>query len=107
MPRYAAAFLIVTLSSIGLPGLNGFVGELMILAGGYKADIRAAAIAATGVILGAVYMLKLYCGVFFGPERKQAHELRDLTPIEWASLVPIVALIFILGVIPNLVLSKL
>src|SRR5262249_52856896 len=62
----AAGFLVVTLSSIGLPGLNGFVGEILVLAGTFVRNRTYAALAATGMILGAVYMLWMYQRVFFG-----------------------------------------
>jgi NADH-quinone oxidoreductase subunit M len=107
MPAYASFFMIVTLSSIGLPGLNGFVGEFLVLFGAFQRYPAATAIAATGVVLGAIYMLKLYRDVFFGPvtmpEREKAG---DLGKREWAYLVPVTALIVLLGVLPNVVLSK-
>ena len=67
MPHLVAAFLIVTLSSIGLPGLNGFVGEFLILLGAFRWDPRLAAFAATGVILSATYMLWMFQRVNYGP----------------------------------------
>ena len=67
MPRLVAAFLIVTLSSIGLPGLNGFVGEFLILLGAFRWNPRLAAFAATGVILSATYMLWMFQRVNYGP----------------------------------------
>jgi NADH-quinone oxidoreductase subunit M len=107
MPVYAAFFMIVTLSSIGLPGLNGFVGEFLVLFGAFPQHPTATSIAALGVVLGAVYMLKLYRDVFFGPvtmpEREKAG---DIGKPEWMYLVPITAFIVLLGVLPNLVLSK-
>jgi NADH-quinone oxidoreductase subunit M len=107
MPVYAAAFLVATLSSIGLPGLNGFVGELLILLGGYQADPLMTGVAATGVILGAIYMLRLYRNMFFGEIRSKNLEIvPDLSRLEWTYLAPIVALIFALGVVPNLILSR-
>ena len=106
-PVYAAVFLIVTLSSIGLPGLNGFVGEFLVLKGAFDASRAAAAGAALGVILGAAYMLKLYRDVFWGPVTAPRNErLPDLTGLERAALAPLVALIFILGVAPDLVLRR-
>src|SRR5947209_11096058 len=67
MPRLVAVFLIVTLSSIGLPGLNGFVGEFLILLGAFTWDPRMAAFAATGVVLSATYMLSMFQRVNYGP----------------------------------------
>jgi NADH-quinone oxidoreductase subunit M len=105
-PRLVAAFLIVTLSSIGLPGLNGFVGEFLILLGAFAWDPRYAAIAATGVILSATYMLWMFQRVNYGPvTNAQNAALPDLRPREWALLVPIVALTILMGVLPNLFLG--
>jgi NADH-quinone oxidoreductase subunit M len=106
-PVYAALFMIVTLSSIGLPGLNGFVGEFLVLFGAFQKYPAAAAVSASAVILGAVYMLNLYRSVFFGPVTLAEREKTpDVGRFELAYLVPIVALLFILGVYPSLVLRK-
>jgi NADH-quinone oxidoreductase subunit M len=102
LPLYASCFLIVTLSSIGLPGLNGFVGEFMILLGSFRAEPVTAAIATSGVILGAVYMLWMFQRVMFGPlDKAENRELEDLTSREIIVLAPIIALIFIMGVYPK------
>jgi NADH-quinone oxidoreductase subunit M len=107
MPVYAVLFMIVTLSSIGLPGLNGFVGEFLVLFGSFKHHPTATAFASVGVVLGAVYMLKLYRDVFFGPvTRPEREKIGDVEKADLAYLVPIVALIIVLGVLPNLVLRK-
>jgi NADH-quinone oxidoreductase subunit M len=107
-PRLVAVFLIVTLSSIGLPGLNGFVGEFLILLGAFAWDPRFAAFAATGVILSAVYMLWLFQRVNYGPVTNQKNAaLADLSPREWAVLAPIVALVVLMGVVPNLFLRPI
>jgi NADH-quinone oxidoreductase subunit M len=107
MPRYAAVFLIALLSSIGLPGLNGFVSEFLILLGGYSADPTMTAVAATGVILGAIYMLRLYRNVFFGEIRFKHHAaLPDIGRLELAYLAPIVAAMFALGIVPGTILIK-
>jgi NADH-quinone oxidoreductase subunit M len=99
--------MIVTLSSIGLPGLNGFVGEFLVLFGSFKHHPTATAFASVGVVLGAVYMLKLYRDVFFGPvTRPEREKIGDVEKADLAYLVPIVALIIVLGVLPNLVLRK-
>ncbi|MES1255122.1 MAG: NADH-quinone oxidoreductase subunit M [Acidobacteriota bacterium] len=108
VPHLVAVFLIITLSSIGLPGLNGFVGEFLILLGAFRANPTLAAVAATGVILSATYMLWMFQRVNYGPVTNPKNErLADLTPREWAVLVPIVALAVVMGVMPNLFLRPI
>ena len=108
MPRLVAAFLIVTLSSIGLPGLNGFVGEFLILLGAFRYDPRLAAFAATGVILSATYMLWMFQRVNYGPVSNEKNAtLADLRPREWAVIVPIIAIAILMGVVPNLFLRPI
>ncbi|HYD40032.1 MAG TPA: NADH-quinone oxidoreductase subunit M [Anaeromyxobacter sp.] len=105
-PLIAATFLVVTLSSIGLPGTNGFVGEFLILAGTWRSYLGSstvvAALAAVGVILGAVYMLRLVERVFLGPIRKDENRtLPDLTAREGFVLAPMIALILVMGLMPQ------
>jgi len=108
MPCLVAAFLIVTLSSIGLPGLNGFVGEFLILLGAFRYDPRLAAFAATGVILSATYMLWMFQRVNYGPVSNEKNAtLADLRPREWAVIVPIIAIAILMGVVPNLFLRPI
>jgi NADH-quinone oxidoreductase subunit M len=108
MPRLVAVFLIVTLSSIGLPGLNGFVGEFLILLGAFRVDARLAAIAATGVILSATYMLWMFQRVNYGPVTNEKNaQLPDLRPREWVVIAPIIAAAVIMGVFPNLFLRPI
>ena len=107
-PRLVAAFLIVTLSSIGLPGLNGFVGEFLILLGAFRWDPRMAAFAATGVILSAAYMLWMFQRVNYGPVANEKNAtLGDLGPREWTVIVPIIAIAVVMGVVPNLFLRPI
>ena len=107
-PHLVAAFLIVTLSSIGLPGLNGFVGEFLILLGAYREHPKMAAFAATGVILSATYMLWMFQRVNYGEVTNEKNAgLADLRPREWAALVPIVAVAVLMGVLPNLFLRPM
>jgi NADH-quinone oxidoreductase subunit M len=108
MPHLVAVFFLVTLSSIGLPGLNGFVGEFLILLGTFRAHPAMAAFATTGVIWSATYMLWMFQRVNYGQltNEKNAH-LPDLSPREWAVLVPIVALTILMGVLPNLFLKPI
>jgi len=107
-PVFATIFLIATLSSVGLPGTNGFVGEFLILLGTFEANMLIGAIAVTGVIFGAVYMLQLYKAVFFGePGEAIAHAKVSLhmNSREILLTVPFLVLIFWLGFKPDLVLS--
>ncbi len=108
MPAYATIFLIVTLSSIGFPTTNGFIGEFLILLGAFKVNKLAAVLAATGVILGAVYMLWMVQRVFYGKiTNKKNLNLKDLTCREYVYLLPLVALIFWIGLYPNFFLNKM
>jgi NADH-quinone oxidoreductase subunit M len=108
LPVFAVFFMIVTLSSIGLPGLNGFVGEFLILLGAFKFNWIYAVIAALGVILAAVYMLWMFQRVMFGKVTKPVNEgLKDLNLREFLIFVPIVAAIVLIGVYPNLLLRKM
>ena len=105
MPVYAILFLIVTLSSIGLPGTNGFSGEFLILIGTWQNWPIFTAIGALGVVLGAVYMLTLYRNIFFGKARKPAFAVfPEPTGMELATLLPLVAIIFAVGFFPNPIL---
>jgi NADH-quinone oxidoreductase subunit M len=102
VPAMSVLFLIICLSSVGLPGLNGFVGEFLILLGAFQADRIAAVIAATGIIFAAVYMLWMYQRVIFGVVTKDVNlRLQDLSVREWAILLPILALIVWIGVYPS------
>jgi len=106
VPWLATAFVIVTLSSIGLPGTNGFVGEFLILFGTFVSRVQGstalAAVASTGVILGAVYMLVLVEKVFFGKlgNPENAH-LPDLSVREGFVLAPMIVLIVVMGLMPG------
>ncbi len=108
MPRLVAVFLLVTLSSIGLPGLNGFVGEFLILLGAFRWNPGMAAFAATGVILSATYMLWMFQRVNYGTVTNEKNaSLADLRPREWFVMVPIVAAAVLMGVLPNLFLRSI
>jgi NADH-quinone oxidoreductase subunit M len=114
MPIYAAIFIIVTMSSIGVPGTNGFVGELMIVLGtfvslplGSHGQIQAT-LAMTGVILAAVYMLSVVQKMFFGPLANPKNKnLPDLNVRETVALAPLVALIFVIGLFPGIILDRM
>ncbi len=107
MPHLVAVFLIITLASIGLPGLNGFVGEFLILLGAFRTSPRMAAFAATGVILSATYMLWMFQRVNYGPVGEKNATLPDLSLREWVVIVPVVALCVVMGVLPNLFLRPI
>ncbi|MDP8206961.1 MAG: NADH-quinone oxidoreductase subunit M [Candidatus Electryonea clarkiae] len=108
MPMYATIFMIVMLSSVGVPGLNGFVGEFLILLGAYQTAPIFAILGATGVILAAVYLLWMYRRVFFGEiTHEENKSLKDLNLTEWASLLPILVFIFWIGIHPNTFLTKM
>jgi NADH-quinone oxidoreductase subunit M len=129
MPRFAVFFMIMTLASIGLPGTNGFVGEFLILAGTFQEAFSSqldqtlgwvefvsswrvlvtilATLATLGVVFGAVYMLSVFRRVMFGPIRHDENKsLADLDRREVCVLMPLAALIFIIGFFPNVFLSK-
>jgi NADH-quinone oxidoreductase subunit M len=108
MPVFAALFGIVTMSSIGLPGLNGFVGEFLILLGTFEASAWVAVLATFGVVLAAVYMLWMYRRVMFGPvENPENRGLIDLSLREKAVLVAMLVPIVWLGVHPETALRRL
>ncbi len=103
LPLFAAVFGIVTFSSIGLPGLNGFIGEFLILLGTFKAGMYGfGALAATGIILGAVYMLHMYKNVMFGEiVHDENKKISDFNFREIITLAPLVVLIFWVGLYPK------
>lgn len=108
MPVFATLFLIVTLSSIGLPGLNGFVGEFLILLGVFKSRILYASIATSGIILAAVYMLWMFQRVMFHEIIHEENKtLKDINKREFAILLPLVLIIFWIGIYPNPFLRKM
>ncbi|OGP13575.1 MAG: NADH dehydrogenase [Deltaproteobacteria bacterium RIFCSPLOWO2_02_FULL_50_16] len=106
-PWFATLFLIVTLSSIGLPGTNGFVGEFLILLGTFRTHPSYAVLATSGVIFAAIYMLWMVKRVFFGPLDKEDN--KKLTDINWREiglLLPLIVLIFLIGFYPRFILHK-
>jgi NADH-quinone oxidoreductase subunit M len=106
VPVTTALFLIAALGSIGLPGLNGFVGEFLILGGVFQVKVAWAALAATGMILGAIYLLTLVQKVFWGPETvPENRSLTDINGWELAGAFPLVVLIVFLGIFPRPLLA--
>ena len=107
MPVFAIIFMIVTLSSIGLPGLNGFVGEFLILLGTFQTNKIYATIAATGVIFAACYMLWMFQRVVFGKVTNDKNkDLKDLSWREIAIFAPLILFIIWIGVYPSTFLDK-
>jgi len=107
-PLYAGLFLIVALSSLGLPGLNGFVGEFLVLVGSFARNRAWAVIAATGVILAALYLLWAYQRVFHGPvEIPENKTVPDLNARERLAILPLVAVIVLIGVWPKPFLERM
>lgn len=100
LPVYAAFFMVLTFASIGLPGTNGFIGEFLILLGGFAASKVMGVLAATGVIIGAGYMLWLYQRVFFQEVSQTMQGHRDLDLREVLTVAPLIALIFWIGFYP-------
>jgi NADH-quinone oxidoreductase subunit M len=108
VPVWAGIFMVVMLSSIGLPGLNGFIGEFLILLGAFLRLKLAVVFAVSGLILGALYMLWTYERVMFGPITKAVNEtIRDLTPREVSVMVPVLALMFFMGFYPKPLLARM
>ena len=102
MPVYAAVFLVMTMSSIGLPALNGFIGELLILQGVFVANKLWAVVAASGIVLGAAYMLWLYQRTSSARSRTRQNErLPDLSVREFATFAPLIVLAVWIGLYPK------
>jgi NADH-quinone oxidoreductase subunit M len=107
-PRLVAAWFMVTLSSIALPGLNGFVGEFLILIGAFRWHPRLTFFATIGVILSAVYMLWMFQRVFYGPVTNEKNrKMPDLSPREWAMMIPTIAMCVFMGVLPGIFLRPM
>ena len=108
MPRLTAIMLILTLSSIGLPGMNGFIGEFLIMLGAFRWDPRFVVIAVLGVIFSAVYMLWMFQRVFYGKVTNERNRsLPDLSFREWAIVGPLAAVAILIGVFPNVFLKPM
>ncbi len=105
MPVFAVFFLVFTLAAVGLPGTNGFIGEFLILLGGFLTRPWVALVAASGLIIGAWYMLWLYQRIFFNPVNDRWQTIKQLDCREIATLVPMVILIFWIGLYPESLLS--
>ncbi|MBK7367895.1 MAG: NADH-quinone oxidoreductase subunit M [Candidatus Eisenbacteria bacterium] len=108
IPVYSVIFLVVMLSSVGLPGTNGFIGEFLVLLGAFKHSVWWAVVAATGVILSACYMLWMFQRVVFGPvTHEENRKLTDLSFRERLVFAPLLVLIFWMGVAPQPFLDRM
>jgi NADH-quinone oxidoreductase subunit M len=108
MPLYAALFLFMVLSSAGLPLLNGFVGEFLVMSGAFRARALYGILAATGVIWSACYLLWMYQRVFFGKVTNQANRsIPDLRGLEKAALWPAAVMALVMGVAPMIWLNSI
>jgi NADH-quinone oxidoreductase subunit M len=108
VPLFAIMLMIMTLSSVALPGTNGFIGEFLILLGTWQTSPILAVISALGVIFGAVYMLWMFQRVMFGPNKNPENkDLKDLSVRELIVLCPLVAAVFFMGVNPNFFFRKM
>ena len=108
MPNYAVVLMIFILASVGLPGTSGFIGEFLVIIGAFKSNTFIAFFAALGIILGAVYMLYLYKNIIFGKlSNNKLNEILDLDIREKIILYPLVFMIIIIGIFPNLFLDPM
>ena len=108
MPKYSVAFMIFMLASVGLPGTSGFIGEFLIIIGAFKYNTFVALFAATGIILGAIYMLYLYKEIIFGIlKNEKLKEILDLNMREKLILYPLIIMILIIGIFPNVFLEPM
>ncbi|BCB97018.1 NADH-quinone oxidoreductase subunit M [Dissulfurispira thermophila] len=105
LPIYAAFFMVFTLASIGLPGTNGFIGEFLIILGGFTASKTLGVLAASGIIIGAAYMLWLYQRVFFMETNPKVQGYPDMNMREIITIVPLIILVLWIGIYPNTFLS--
>ena len=106
MPRYAAFFMFMMLASVGLPGTSGFVGEMLVLVGAWNRADWVAILAATGLILGACYMLWLYRRVVFGrAEKPEIFELEALSGREFLIFIPLTIFVLWFGIYPSTLLD--
>jgi NADH-quinone oxidoreductase subunit M len=108
LPLIATAMVFISMASIGLPGLNGFVGEMLSLAGMFRRHPLYAVLGTTGVVLGAWYLLNMLQHAFFGPLREPHHgseTVRDMTGREALAIVPVAVMCLVLGLMPQPVLE--
>ncbi|MDB5283330.1 MAG: proton-translocating NADH-quinone oxidoreductase, chain [Bacteroidota bacterium] len=104
-PKFATCFLIIVLASVALPGTNGFIGEFLLLFGIYEYNTWLSIIAGLTIILGAVYMFRMYQNVMLGETNSLTSSFADLTWSEWAVFVPAIVAIFVIGIYPKPILN--
>jgi NADH-quinone oxidoreductase subunit M len=107
VPIFGSFFIITALSSVGLPGMNGFVGEFTILLGTFRVNVAYAAIATFGIVLAAWYLLTAVRRTLFGLLNPANEHLTDMTPREVALMLPLVVFFFLIGLFPNLFFEKI
>ena len=108
MPQYSVAFMIFMLASVGLPGTSGFVGEFLIILGAFKYSTFLALFSASGIILGAIYMLYLYKNIIFGIlTNEKLKYIQDLDIREKIILYPLIFMIIVIGIFPNIFLEPM
>lgn len=105
MPQFAVFFVVIMMANIALPSTNGFVGEFLLFIGIFNSNHYLAAVAGITIILGAVYMLSSYQKIMLGEAKPEYNGVLDLTVLEKSILIPIVIVIFVLGLFPNLILD--
>jgi NADH-quinone oxidoreductase subunit M len=104
MPKFAVIFLLFVMASIGLPGTSGFIGEFLVLAGIYKVNKIVTMLAATGLVLGAAYMLWLYKRVVFGTiTNNEVAHLTDVSKREILMFAPLIILVLLIGIYPKII----
>jgi NADH-quinone oxidoreductase subunit M len=106
-PWLAGAFLFAVFASAGLPGLNNFVGEFLVIVGSFSANMAFGAIASVAVVLGAIYLLWSYQRMAYGPVREEHRSLPDVSVREAAVLAPILALLLVFGVYPKILIDRI
>jgi NADH-quinone oxidoreductase subunit M len=107
MPWLAGCFLVIVLSSLGLPGLNNFVGEFLVVLGTLLSNRLLGVLAASGIVLAAIYLLWSYQRAMLGAPSERNREHRDLSLREAAILAPVLALLLVFGLQPNLLLDRI
>ena len=105
MPKYAVALMVFMMASLGVPGTSGFVGEFLIFSGAFKLVWWSAALAAIGLFVTAVFLLNIIQKVFTGPLPERWSKFPDLTSAEILTVAPAIALMFVLGIYPQVLIA--